>query len=269
MLPFFGTKRLDDITPLLIEKYKQKRSGEVKPGSVNRELILLKYMLNLAVSWGKLGATPMKGVRMLRVDNFPERILSRQEEEVLLKASCDHLKPVILTALHTGMRLTEILTLKWDQVDLDQRVITILFSKNGRIRKIPINAVLMAIFKGLREKSTTPFVFVVGEAKCPVSSMRTAWLAALRRSGIAHCRFHDLRHTFASRLVAAGVDLVTVKELLGHSTITMTIRYSHSAPESKQKAVAMLENGIFDKDGHFMDTKAISDKLAKYVSLLP
>ncbi len=171
---------------------------------------------------------------------------------------------MVITALHPGMRLGEILALRWEQVDLRQRMVTVLNAKNGKARKIPLNAVMMELLERLKEGSRSDHVFMSGRTRRPVSGMRTAWLAAIRRSGIARCRFHDLRHTCASRMVAGGVDLVTVKEILGHSTITMTVRYAHSAPESKRKAVEALERVIPETDGQFLDTKAISDKLSRY-----
>lgn len=266
LLPAFGARRLDDINPLSIEEYKRQRLEKVKPATVNRELALLRHMLNLAVSWKKLASNPMRDVRMLRVDNVQDRILTKKETDALLRACCGHLRPVVITALHTGMRLGEILTLRWGQVDLGQRMVTVLNAKNGKARKIPLNNVMMELLEKIKEGSRSDHVFVSDRTKRPVSGMRTAWLAAIRRSGIARCRFHDLRHTCASRMVAAGVDLVTVKEILGHSTITMTVRYAHSAPESKRKAVEALERVIPETDGQFLDTKAISDKLSKYAT---
>lgn len=261
LVPEFGTKKLDEITSRSIEEYKIKRLEKVKPATVNRELVLLKHQFNLAISWGNAATNPMKGVRLLREANIQERILTKDEIARLLSVCSDYFRPIVLTALHTGMRKMEILTLKWEQVDLDNRVITILFSKSGRIRKIPINAVLFEVLRGLKEKATSEYVFICRRTKLPPGEIRTAWLTAIRKSSII-CRFHDLRHTFASHLVASGVDIVTVKELLGHSEIKMTMRYAHSAPASKVKAVAALENSIGEEHGHYLDTKPKTASLA-------
>jgi integrase len=255
LVPVFGAKKLDEITSRSIDEYKIKRLEKVKPATVNRELILVKRMFNLAIIWGKATANPMKGVKLLREANMPERILTKDEITQLLAVCSDYFRPIVLTALHTGMRKGEILGLKWEQVDLEARVITILFSKSGRIRKIPINSLLFEILKGLREKSVSEYVFTCRRTKLPPGEIRTAWLTAIRKSGIIRCRFHDLRHTFASHLVASGVDIVTVKELLGHADIKMTMRYAHSAPASKVKAVASLENSIGEEHGHYLDTR--------------
>ena len=262
LVPVYGAKKLDEITSRSIEEYKIIRLEKVKPATVNRELVLLKHQFNLAISWGNAATNPMKGVRLLKEANIQDRILTKDEIARLLAVCSDYFRPIVLTALHTGMRKGEILGLKWEQVDLDNRVITILFSKSGRIRKIPINSVLYEIFMGLREKSVSEYVFTCRRTKLPPGEIRTAWLTAIRKSGIIHCRFHDLRGTFASYLVASGVDIVTVKELLGHADIKMTMRYAHSAPESKVKAVAALENSIGEEHGHYLDTRPKTANLA-------
>lgn len=262
LLPVFGAKKLGDITTHAIEAYKIKRLERVKPATVNREIVLLKHMFNLAINWGKAMVNPVRGIRLLREAALPERILTREEITKVLAVCSDYFKPIVLTALHTGMRKMEILTLKWAQVDLETRVITILFSKSGRIRKIPINAILYDVLTGLKEKSASEYVFTCRRTKLPPGSIRTAWLTAIRKSGIMHCRFHDLRHTFASHLVASGVDLITVKELLGHSEIKMTTRYAHSAPATKVKAVEALEKCIGEEHGHYLDTRPKKAKMA-------
>jgi integrase len=263
LLPFFGHRNLGDITSFLIENYKQQRVAKVKPATVNREIALLKHMFNMAIRWGKADANPMKDVRLFREDNIQERVLSQDEITRILDSCSDYYRPVVLTALHTGMRKNEIHTLKWSQVDLEQRVITVLFSKNGRIRKIPINGTLLALFQQMKTRASSEYVFIYPNSKGPVPDSRTAWLNALKKSGIPHCRFHDLRHTFATHLVAAGVDLVTVKELMGHQNILMTTRYAHAAPENKRNAVALLDNRMAQLDGHQMDTKP---KLIEYTT---
>lgn len=244
LLPVFGTTKLADVTAHSIEMYKMRRSALVKPATVNREIALLKHIFNMAITWGKATTNPMRGVKLMREENFMERILTNEELVKLLAACTDYSQPIVLTALHTGMRKGEILGLKWEQVEFEVPSITVLFSKNGRIRKIPISPSLLVVLKGLKEKSTQDYVFVSDKTKKPLHKFQTAWLTAIRKSGIIRCRFHDLRHTFASRLVASGADLITVKELLGHADIKMTARYAHSAPEQKIRAVALLENSI-------------------------
>jgi integrase len=262
LLPAFGAKKLSDITTHSIEDYKIKRLANVKPGTVNREIVLIKREFNLAIAWGNASVNPVKGVKLFREDNIQERILTRDEITKLLAACSDYSRPIVLTALHTGMRKGEILGLKWGQVDLEKRVITILFSKSGRVRKIPINSVLLEVLKGLKEKATQEYVFTCVRTKAPAGKIQTAWLTAIRKSGIIRCRFHDLRHTFASHLIANGVDIVTVKELLGHADIKMTMRYAHAAPETKLQAVATLEKSVGEVHSHYLVTRP---KMAKPV----
>jgi len=258
LLPFFGSRLLSDITPFLIESYKKKRLEEVKPATVNREIGLLKHMFNMAIMWDKATTNPMRHVRLLPVENNQERNLNQEEVTKLLGACTEYSRPIVQTALHTGMRMGEILGLKWEQVDLRQRMIVILHSKNGKVRKIPINDTLLQILTKLKYNKTSEYVFVCVRTGEPAQKFRTAWLNALRRSGIPHCRAHDLRHTAASHMVAAGIDLVTVMQILGHANLRTTQRYLHSAPESMRKAVATLDARFAPQDaesGHFSDTQ--------------
>jgi len=258
LTPFFGNRLLSDISPFFIESYKKKRVDEVKPATVNREIALLKRMFNLAIKWGRATTNPMKDVRLFREENLPERILSKEEIAKLLTASTEYSKPIVLTAIHTGMRIGEILSLKWDQVNLQDRVITILHSKNGKARKIPIDDTLWKALNTKKEEASSEYVFFCDRTGGPIQKFRTAWYNALRKSGIPHARFHDLRHNFASHLVAAGVDIVTVKELLGHANLLTTSRYAHSAPETKRQALALLNERLDVTSGSFLETKAVS-----------
>lgn len=251
---YFKEKRLSEIAPWQIEKYKVKRAGEVAQSTVNRELECLKHMFTMAIKWGKAIINPVKEVKFFRVDNISLRVLTNEEEQRLLDNSSDHLKPIIITALNAGMRLGEILVLTWDKIDFDERTITVEYTKNREYRIMPMNQYLTETLKSVKKVSS--YVFCKDD-KLPYGSIKTAFKNAIRRSGILHCRFHDLRHTFATRLVMRGVDLVTVQQLLGHKSIAMTMRYSHPTPEHKRRAVELLEIAT---DGHYMDTKAERDK---------
>jgi len=160
------------------------------------------------------------------------------------------------------MRLGEILSLKWEQVDLTQGYLTIIHTKNGKQRKIPINDAVRYVLER-RPKNDINVFTRNGEA---IISIRTAFERALKKAGIGHCRFHDLRHTFATRLILSGVSLPVVKELLGHSTILTTMRYSHPTPESKIDAVKRLESAEVVKDRHYMDTIQVSREGQIYVT---
>lgn len=235
---FFRSKRVKEITPWDIERYRASRAKVRAKATANKDLALLRYMFNLGVEWGFLEASPVKGVKLLKESERPMRVLSREEEGLLLKSAADHLKPIIIAALNTGMRRGELLSLQWDSVDMRRRAITVGKSKSGRIRHVPINNALFATLKNLKRENKTGFVFrYKGDG---IGDIKTGFLRAIRRSGIPPCRFHDLRHTFATRLVLAGVDLATVKDLLGHASISTTMRYAHPAPEHHRRAVEQI-----------------------------
>jgi len=243
---FMGACYLRDISPLLIEKYKLKRlNEEIKPATVNRELSVLKRAFNLAIDWKIVDENPVRNVRFLRQPEPKERILSKDEEERLLEASSEHLKPIIIAALQTGMRKAEVANLRWEQVDMKNKEIEVVKTKSGKKRIIPISEDLFKELNLLRNRNgNSEFVFQyvdqkTGEKK-HLRYFRRSFETACRRAKITGFTFHDLRHTFASRLVRSGVDLITVKDLLGHYSVKTTERYTHSNQEQKRKAVELL-----------------------------
>src|SRR3990172_9583516 len=137
--PFFGNYKLTDISPILIEKYKLERKQTVSTRTVNIELSLLRRMFNLAVSWDKCKSNPIHKVRLFKESPPKERILTLDEEKALLESSPSHLKPVLITALNTGMRYGELLNLTWSDVEFDSGYIHVRQSKSGKSRKIPMN----------------------------------------------------------------------------------------------------------------------------------
>ncbi len=159
----------------------------------------------------------------------------RNTPRSLLDCCVEHLKPIVTVALHTGMRLSEILKLKWTQVDLKHGFILLDITKNGERREIPIDNTLTIMFNNMLKGFESKFVFA-GKDGDPYKSVKRSFSTALKKSGIHDFRFHDLRHTFASHLVMAGVDLTSVKELLGHKSLAMTTRYAHLSPSHKRKA---------------------------------
>ncbi len=268
LMPYFKGYRLSQITPEMIEKYKLKRVEVVAKSTVNRELDTFSSLFNRAIEWGKAETNPLKIVKDFKVDNRMERILSKEEEQRLLKEAPDNLRPILLVALHAGMRLGEILNLPWEFVDIQQGVITVTKTKSGKERKIPMNFILKNVFTELhRKKNNLKWVFFNNKTGKPVGWVKTSFRTTCNKASIEGLRFHDLRHTFATRLVLNGVDIVTVKELLEHSEIETTMRYSHPTPLSKTLAVDTLTDGLPSKHGHFLDTKgAIGGKKAKTVN---
>jgi len=242
----FGHLPLRRFNTMLLEQYQTERLQKGnKPATVNRLLATLKHMFTKAVEWDMVEEETLKRIRRVRFleeNNKRLRYLSKEECQTLINCCDKHLKPIVICALNTGMRKSEILNLKWDNVDLKHGFILLDRTKNGERREIPINDTLRMNLDSLIRRLDTPYVFYDPSTGKPYQDIKRSFHTALRKAGIRDFHFHDLRHTFASHLVMAGVDLTTVKELLGHKTLTMTLRYAHLAPSHKVKAVDILDN---------------------------
>ena len=208
-------------------------------------------MFTKGVEWDMIEDETLNRVRkakLLEENNRRLRYLSK-EECLNLVACCDnHLRPIVMTALNAGMRKSEILNLRRDEnLDLKHGAygfILLKKTKNGERREIPINETLRETLDGLIPRLDVPYVLYDPGTGMPYKDIKRSFNSACGRAGIKDFHFHDLRHTFASHLVMAGKDLVVVKELLGHRTLTMTLRYAHLAPSHKMNAVEVMD-GIF------------------------
>jgi len=250
LLSFFGNCFIREISPRLINEFKQKRITEgVKPSTINRDLATLRKAFNLALrEWEWVNDNPVTKVSMERENNKRDRWLTNEEEQRLLSECPNWLQELVLFALNTGMRLSEILGLTWRGVDLFRRTVIVFKSKNNdEKRTIPMN---LTVFEMLKAKAKvrsikTDLVFPSQADtlidKCNVGK---AFRVVTRKAGIEDCRFHDLRHTFATRLVQADKDLYQVQVLLGHKTNMMTQRYAHHNPESLRDAVEVLDKKV-------------------------
>lgn len=168
-----------------------------------------------------------------------------------------HLKPIIIFGIATGCRKSEILTLKWDEVDMVHGFVNLSDTKNGDGRQIAINDALMTVLKSLPREKGVPYVFFDPETKKRFGDVKTSFNTARNKAGLdKKVIFHTLRHTFASHLVMNGTDLTTVSKLLGHKSLTMTLRYSHLAPNHLEKAVNSL-NSVFDTKKHTENENSI------------
>ena len=255
----FDNTRLSAITPWALEAYKKKRGQGQQltdrpadlsdaewtrrarvaqngaPIRANRELAVLKMLFNRCRDWGLYdGVNPASKVKFRKEPRQRLRILEPEEEVRLLAVCTDLLRTLILVGLHTGIRIhAEALTLKWDSVDLKRGALTVesAYAKNGKSRTIALNSVVRAALERLPK--TGEFVFQHG-------SVGLAFRRACQTAGITGVTPHTLRHTFASRLVMAGVDLRTVQELGGWQTIGMVERYSHVSKGHKAEALERL-----------------------------
>jgi integrase len=243
LIPYFGEYELAKINSLLIEQFITKRVNDgLRKSTINRDLSCLKKMFNKAIDWNYLSENPLKKVKMFsEKDNVRDRILSEEEEARLLEESSEHLRSIIVVALNTGMRLGEILNLQWNQVDLRNKRIQVEKTKSGKSRFIPVNDVLLKEPQVLRSgDGQTPYLFTNPKTGKALATIKTAFNAACRRSGIKGLWFHDLRRTFATRLLQNGVDIITAQNLLGHHSVVVTERYLHTNEDTKRRAVEML-----------------------------
>jgi integrase len=248
---FFAGKRLRDITPMLIEQFKQQRlksktlhKRDRSPATVNRELQVLSKVFSMAYDNGLVETNPMRRVHKLREAPARERYLTDDEEKRLfavLVGRRAHIRPIVVVALQTGMRQGEILGLKWEHVDFDQKTIYVAHTKTGRPRRIPMSKPVEVELRSLKQDaSSDEHVFSYARTGLKLTTFRHAWEGACKRRGSLDFRFHDLRHTFATRLRAKGVHEMDIMSLLGHTTLQMTSRYTHAMPQNLRIAVDSL-----------------------------
>lgn len=206
----FRNPLLTEITAREIEDFRNERRKVVERSSINRNLAELKCMFSKAIQWAYAETNPVKLIKFEKENNQRVRYLTHEEIQRLIEGAKPHLKPIILTALHTGMRRGEILKLKWEHVNLKIRVIAINHTKNQEGKQIPIDRVLYDTFNGLPSKLQAEYVFMNRKGR-PYQDIKKGFHATVKRAGIRNFRFHDLRHTFASHLVMNGADLATVR----------------------------------------------------------
>lgn len=271
-------RRLDEIAGRDLEQIRTAwLNGGNKPATANRKMGSISGVFSRAVEWAYLSASPLEKVKQLKVDSIGRiRYLSKDEAKALRDALdareeriraerdsanewrakrkreplpdlralafADHLKPMVLLSLNTGMRRGEVFGLRWADVNLSAKTITVAGegAKTSETRHIPLNAEALATLEGWKEQASGTAYAFPGEEDKPMTDVKTAWLELLKNAGIVGFRWHDMRHDFASRLVMAGVPLNTVRDLLGHADLKMTLRYAHLAPNSKAAAVEQL-----------------------------
>ena len=271
----FKGRLLASITEEEIEAYramrrdvptKAERPEARRPRSsstLNHELSILKQLFAKAISWGYLekGKNPADDVKKLPEPKGRVRFLSAEEARALIEAASPHLRPIIITALETGMRRGEILNLTWDDVDSKNGTLYVAEAKNGTPRHVPMSNRLRATLATLPRHIRGNHIFTgqpkikkmrqIGKPGEPFRDVDTSFENACAKAGITGFRFHDLRHTAASHMVMAGVPMKTVGEILGHKTAAMTERYSHLTPEHKRNAVEILSAALRGENGGF------------------
>ncbi len=241
LMKAFKGYTLFEISTRMIAEYRTMRLKKVKLATVYQELSLLRRMFNVAIrEWEWLQNNPVSRLSFAVGNrNARDRWLTLEEEQALLASATNPhwLRPLLMVALHSGMRQGEILDLKWQHVNFAARIITVVKSKNGEKRGIPMSNTLQGVLQSIKVRHISGRVFPIA-----IRSLRAAFGQTLAKAKIEGFHFHDLRHTFATRLVQNGVDLYKVKELLGHKTLAMTTRYAHHYPESLRGSVEVLDN---------------------------
>lgn len=246
---YFGGRTLQEITPADIEGFKQERAQartrgkkrkSINPATVNRELAVLSKVFSLAVDAGQIGVNPCGRVKNFRVSGGRVRYLTTDEEKKLLAQLQPHkwVRDVVVTALHTGMRRGEIFNLQWFDVDSGRGLLHVRNTKSGRDRDVPINSVVRSLLESLPK--TSGYVFPSPKTGGRMADVKSRFNPACDAAGLGGFRFHDLRHTAATRMIEAGIDIAAVREILGHADIRMTARYAHATSEAKRRAVEKL-----------------------------
>jgi integrase len=240
----FRGMMLSEFTFQVVQDFMDERFETVSRATVQKDTAILKAILNKAHREGLIDSLPR--FPKFKALKHRTRWLTLEEEEKLTQAASSHLVPLIRMAVDTGGRLSELLGLDWRNVELDNGRIRFTDTKNGEDRSIRLCKRARATLAALSPKQSGPVFTYKGKA---VKSMKTAFNRARTRAGLEDLRFHDLRHTFASRLVQAGVPLYEVMHLTGHKSFEMVQRYSHLAPDYAEKAIQAL-----DAFGHVLVT---------------
>jgi integrase len=268
LLRYFKETPLDQIKPEHVEQFKswrikQKKSAPVKrvkkqgaaattdkalkPATVNRELATLKMLLNYFIKSDVLTkANPVSRVKFLAENNEQMRVLTRDEERLYLMAASQPLQDVATLMVETGARPEEIFRLRRENVNLEQGYLSVPFGKTKAARrKVSLTERASTVLEKRLAKAKGGYLFPGGrdggDASRPIVKLNNAHAGALRRSGVSQFRLYDLRHTFATRAAEAGVDLVTLAAMLGHSRVQMVMRYAHPTQEHQFNAIRKME----------------------------
>ena len=251
LMRHFRDVRLDAITPEEVENYKtararmkgQQTGRRLRPATINRELACLKILFNRAIKNDVLAKNPVSRVKFLNEDNEQMRVLGPEEEKAYLLAASQPLRDIATLILQTGMRPEEVYRIRRENVHLAQLY---LFNPYGKTkaarRKIPLTEVAAGVLRRRLDSIHGTYLFPGrGVGDQPIIKVNNAHTATLERSGVRPFRLYDLRHTWATRAAMAGVDLVTLAAMLGHSRIQMVLRYAHPTEEHQFQAMRKVE----------------------------
>ena len=261
----FGDKYLNDVRPRHISKFiTDRRNDGVSDVTINHELRLLRHSYNLAIrNWELIDETPFAKIKIPSGDVKRVRYLSPDEEKKLMSALPQWLKPIVTLARETGLRLSNIVYLKWSEVNIFSKMIILEKTKNGEPHSVPMTENVLNILKTLYMDKENDYVFGYGKDGKP---FRHWWISksfrdTCRSVGVENFRFHDLRHDFCSKLVQRGADLYSVAGLAGHKDIKTTQRYAHLSPEKLRSTIQILNSGdnlaTVDKNGNQQEVVSV------------
>jgi len=263
LIPVFGNNCLNSMSKVSVQTYMVTRKKEGACNTtVNKEIRCLTKTLSMATEWGYIKENPLKGLKILREP--PERIryLTKKEYKHLLAESPLYLRDIIVFAVGTGIRKSEIFNLTWNDIKFSETskygMITVL-GKGDKRRYLSMNKTVYDLLIRLYREKEGNYVFTSQITGGKITDVKKAFSTALKKSCIEDFRFHDLRHTFASWLVMSGVDLYTVQRLLGHTNIRTTMRYAHLAPNFLEQEIGKIDE-ILSSDISASDASSVSIK---------
>ncbi|MBA2935308.1 tyrosine-type recombinase/integrase [Sphingomonas sp. CGMCC 1.13654] len=244
LLPRFGTMRLTEIDSRVVSQWlAEKRAQGLAEGTLVKLKALLGRSFELGARWGLAGCipNPTRGIKMPRLDNARERFLTVEEaarlREAVAKSRNKRLPIIVGLLLCTGMRLMELLSAEWANVDLERRVLYLPKTKT-KARYVPLSQAAIGLIGQIKRKKDARYLFPGRfDPKKHITSIKHSWDAARKEAGLSDVRLHDLRHSSASLMINSGIDLFTVGKVLGHSSYSSTQRYSHLANDTLIAAV--------------------------------
>lgn len=244
---FAGNFYISNLTPKLMEEYKTYRYKTAAVKTINTEITTIKAMMNKAVEWKIISKNPIASVKKIRGPKSKTiRFLDKDEIKQLLKYATSTMYPIIYTFIKTGMRKSELINLEWTDIDFKYKRIKAInkedyHPKGYKERQVPIDNQLINVLKNIKRNVNSTYVFCTKDGKIRINNLLRELKRIAKRAGVKNVTIHALRHTFASHLVMAGVDLVTIQQLMGHSDIKTTMIYSHLDPEHLKGAVEKLQ----------------------------
>ena len=238
---FFGEVTLARINSEMVARFRDERlSLNLSGATVIKDLNTLSHIIDTAIKeWGLyIPQNPVKNIRKPRVNNSRSRRLSYEEEIILLAKCREHslmMESVVILAIETAMRLGEIINLNWSDIDMERQIATLLHTKNGEVRQVPLSNSAIASVRTLPRHIASLKVFWRWKA---VSSFESSWQRVLAKSEIKNFRFHDLRHEATSRLFEMNLNMMEVSTITGHKTLQMLKRYTHFSIDKIAKKIS-------------------------------